>query len=253
MDNNRKNYSVAQQTSLISQVERVCPLCAKSLFYKKKSKTYNHYELAHIYPLNPTEEEVDLLKMESRLSEDVNHEDNLIPLCTPCHDIFDNPRTVEEYRDLFNIKSALIKKSRQEEIWSTYKIEEELEYVIGALYGDETALNSSVLINFDVKEIDEKLNSTMPTMTKRKVKHHVTDYYQFIKEKFSILDESKADLSLVISLQIKTYYLKQKDSGLSQQEIYENIVLWINTKTKPKTSEASEIITAFFIQNCEVF
>ena len=252
MDNNRKKYSVAQQTSLISQVERVCPLCAKSLFYKKKSKTFNHYELAHIYPLNPTEDEMDLLKMEPRLSEDVNHEDNLIPLCTPCHDKFDNPRTVEEYRNLFKIKSALIKKSRQEEIWSTYKIEEELEFVIEALY-DETALNDSVLINFDVKKIDEKLNNTMPTITKRKVKYYVRDYYQFIKEKFSILDQSKENLSLVISLQIKTYYLIQKDLGLSQQEIYENIVRWINTRTKPKTLDAPEIITAFFIQNCEVF
>jgi hypothetical protein len=252
MQNNRKKYSVAQHTSLISQVERVCPLCSKSLFYKKKSKTYNHYELAHIYPLNPTEEELDLLKMEQRLSDDVNHEDNLIPLCTPCHDIFDTPRTVEEYRKLFEIKSALIKRSQQEEIWSTYKIEQELELVIEALY-DETSINGSVSINFDAKEIDEKLNSTIASITKRKVKNHVRDYYQFIKERFSILDQSRESLSQVISLQIKAYYLIQKDLGISQQEIYQNIVNWINAKTKPKTSEASEIITAFFIQNCEVF
>ncbi|WP_373557726.1 HNH endonuclease [Pseudomonas sp. URIL14HWK12:I7] len=64
-----------------------------------KSKTSNkQYEIAHIYPLNPTPPEALLLANEFRLSADVDHLDNLIALCLLCHNEFDNPRTVKEYR-----------------------------------------------------------------------------------------------------------------------------------------------------------
>ena len=67
------------------------------------------------------------------------------------------------------------------------------------------------------------------------------------------MDHAKGDLSEIISLQIKSYYLKQINSGFGQQAIFDNIVAWINAKTKPKTNDAAEILTSFFVQNCEVF
>ena len=202
--------------------------------------------------MNPKPEEEELLRGEARLSEDVNHENNVIPLCIDCHGKFDKPRTLEEYRDLFAIKKKLIAKSNQEEMWGRYSIEEELIIVIDALYNDPDP-NIEAELEFAPKAVDEKLDSTITRPTQRKIKSQVRDYYLFIKEKFSVLDQSEAELSETISLQVKAYYLKQKRLGLEQQEIYENIVAWINAKTKPKTSDASEIIASFFIQNCEVF
>ncbi|MAK92040.1 MAG: HNH endonuclease, partial [Oleibacter sp.] len=64
MNNPRKKYSDAQNVALLSQVSRVCPLCAEPLFYKKSGKSFKNYELAHIYPLNPTKEENQLLQDE---------------------------------------------------------------------------------------------------------------------------------------------------------------------------------------------
>lgn len=252
MSNERIKYTPAQQTALVTQVDRVCPLCSDSLFYKKKSRTYKNYEIAHIYPLNPKPEEEKLLRNELRLSEDVNHENNVIPLCIDCHGKFDKPRTLEEYRNLFNIKKRLIAKSSQEEMWGRYNIEAELSLVIDALYNDPDP-DIEAELEFTPKAVDEKLNSTLTRPTHRKIKSQVRDYYLFIKEKFSVLDQSEAELSETISLQVKAYYLKQKRLGLDQQDIYENIVAWINAKTKPKTADASEIIASFFIQNCEVF
>lgn len=248
----RKKYNEAQQTALVSQVNRVCPLCAQQLFYKKKSRTYKNYELAHIYPLNPTLEEIELLKNEERLSEDVNDEDNIIPLCKDCHGKFDKPRTIEEYRKLVVIKKKLIAQNNQEEIWKGYSLEVDISKVISALY-DDPNLDLTAEIDFTPKKVDEKLDNTISRLTKRKIKNYVRDYYLFIRDKFSALDQDKIDLSERISLQIKTYYLKQKEMGLTQQEIFENIVAWLKAKTHPETSDASEIVTSFFIQNCEVF
>lgn len=252
MNNPRKKYSPAQETALVTQVDRVCPLCAAQLYYKKNSRTYKNFQIAHIYPLNPTLAEIELLQGEERLSDDVNHENNVIPLCLDCHAKFDKPRTVEEYRELLAIKKKLIAKTNQQEIWKRYTIEDEISFIIEALYNAQD-IDIEAEIEFAPKAVDEKLDDTITRLTQRKIKTHVRDYYRFIKEKFSNLDQSEADLSETISLQVKTYYLKQKGMGLEQQDIFENIVSWLCAKTKPKTSDASEILASFFIQNCEIF
>ncbi len=252
MSNLRKKYSDAQNVALLSQVSRVCPLCAEPLFYKKSSKSFKNYELAHIYPLNPTKEEELLLKHEERLSDDINDEDNIIPLCEICHGKFDKPRTIEEYRNLLSIKKKLIDRSGQEAIWKRYAIEDEISQIIDAIY-DDPDLESDAEIDFTPTEVDEKLDSTISRPTKIKIKGNVQEYYIFIRKKFAELDSVNSDLSEMISLQIKTYYIKQKNTGIDQQAIFENIVSWIYAKTKPKTNDAAEIMASFFVQNCEVF
>jgi hypothetical protein len=252
MSNPRKKYSDAQNVALLSQVSRVCLLCAEPLFYKKGGKSFKNYELAHIYPLNPTQEEGLLLKHEERLSDDVNDEDNIIPLCEICHGKFDKPRTVEEYLELLALKKRLIERSGQEAIWKRYTIENEIGQIIEAIY-DDPELDNNADIEFTPKEVDEKLDSSISRPAKVKIKGNVREYFFFIRRKFSELDNVNPDLSEMISLQIKTYYIKQKSMGHGQQVIFENIVSWIHAKTKPKTNDAAEIMTSFFIQNCEVF
>lgn len=252
MSNTRKKYSDAQNVALLSQVSRVCPLCAEPLFYKKGVRSFKFYEIAHIYPLNPTAEEILLLKNEERLSHDVNDECNVIPLCENCHGKFDKPRTVEEYRTLFRIKKKLDERSGQEAIWKRYTIEDEIGKIIESIYNDPS-LEVAAEMEFVPKEVDEKLDATVSRPTKNKIKNNVREYFLFIQGKFSELDGAELDLSEIISLQVKTYYLKQKKLGFPQQIIFENIVAWINAKTKPETNDAAEILASFFIQNCEIF
>ena len=85
MSSKRIKFTLAQEIALVSQVERVCPLCSDPLFDKKKTRSYKNYEIAHIYPLNPLPEEKELLENEERLSKEVNHENNVIALCFKCH------------------------------------------------------------------------------------------------------------------------------------------------------------------------
>lgn len=252
MANKRHQYSPAQNVALVAQVSRVCPLCDEPLFYQKKGKSYKNYEIAHIYPLNPSSDEIELLKGEVRLSEDINHEDNVIPLCEVCHGKFDKPRTVEEYRKLVDIKKRLIQRSGQESLWKFYTIEDEISEIIDSLY-DEDNFDDSCEILYSPKTVDEKLNETITRPTKRKIKNNVRDYYVFIKGKLALFDQNDPDLSEMISQQIKVFYLKQKRFGYDQQVIFENIVAWINSKTKPNSNDAAEILASFFIQNCEIF
>ncbi|MEY8144248.1 MULTISPECIES: ABC-three component system protein [Falsihalocynthiibacter] len=40
---------------------------------------------------------------------------------------------------------------------------------------------------------------------------------------------------------------------MTQQVAFDNIVKWLNAKTKAESNDAAEVITSFFVQNCEVF
>ena len=48
---------------LVNEVDNLCPLCSLTLMYEKKGQKKKRYEAAHIYPLNPTKEESETLKM----------------------------------------------------------------------------------------------------------------------------------------------------------------------------------------------
>lgn len=248
----RKSYSDAQNVALTSQVGGVCPLCDKPLFYKKNGKSFKAYELAHIYPLNPTQEEAELLKGEERLSQNVNDEKNIIPLCKSCHGKFDKPRTVEEYRKIVTIKKQYIARSDQESLWEQHHIESQIRDVIKALY-EQNFDEKGIELSFAPCTIDEKVDETISRPTVRKIKNNVSDYYALIKKHFSDIDKSNPSFSEIVSLQIKSYYKKQQQLGIDKQAIFDNLVSWVNVKTKPKSIDAAEILVSFFVQNCEVF
>src|SRR5262245_18972607 len=133
MTSERRPYTAAEELSLTTQVAGNCPLCGVPLFHKKKGRSYKAYELAHIYPLNPTAEEALVLAGVERLSTDVNHPDNIIPLCTACHTRFDKPRSVEEYNELSAKKRFLIARAAQPALYPVFPIEDEIARVFERL------------------------------------------------------------------------------------------------------------------------
>jgi hypothetical protein len=252
MANPRIKLSQAQEVALIAQVESQCPLCNSALFYSKGSKTFKSYEIAHIYPLNPLQNEAELLKNEGRLHPDINHENNLIPLCPTCHGKFDKPRTVAEYNELVDLKRKLTKRAAQKALWQTYPIEQQIGQVIQSLLLEDISdyVPSS---SFEVIEMDKKLSGPMPAITKNAIKSNVVMYFGFIRQKFADLDALHPQSADLIAAQIKTYYLKQKSLSFSKQEIFQNIVNWINSKARGDDTLPAEIVVSFFVQNCEVF
>jgi hypothetical protein len=252
MANARRSYSQAEAVALITQVGGYCPLCDRKLFYIKRSRSHRAYELAHIYPLNPREEEVEELKSVERLHSDVNHPDNLIPLCADCHTRFDKPRTVQEYEELAGLKRTLIEKALQREIQGDYPLEADIGRIINRLHNVAVPDDSAPPQELYAKDVNTKFDGTMPIPTRRKIKHAITDYYVHVKHEFREL-ERETQVSALIFSQVHTFYQKQKSLGLPQSAIFNNVVGWLISTTAPETTEAAEIVASFFIQNCEVF
>ena len=239
------------EVALCAQVESACPNCAKPLFKKKGKAIYKEYEIAHIYPLHPKPHEIDLLKGLERLSEDPNHEHNLIPLCFSCHNIFDNPKTIDGYLALVEKKKALIKKSEQIEIFQQYQLEQEIIHVIHSLLDDGADFGEP--ISLEAKTIETKLDATIKPLTKMKIKSNVASFYLFIRDRFAEMEKLSPNKAVLIAQQVKTFYIKQKSLSLSQQEIFQNTVDWIHSKFGTTSQEAAEVIAAFYVQNCELF
>jgi len=248
----RKTYSAADENAFTTEVDGKCPLCGKALFYKKGKSSFKGYEIAHIYPLNAKPEEVQELKEEERLSSDLNSSQNLIALCVKCHTQFDKPRTAVEYRRLVAIKRSLIRRAEQQQIQTQYHLQEDIIRVIDGL-DSLAALPPGVALSYDPKKIDDKLDSTVPFSTKNKIKHNVSDYYQYVRLRFEEIERDTPNRSELIATQVKAFYTQQKVLQLPQHVIFTNVVDWFIAKTTPKTIEAAEIVASYFVQSCEVF
>lgn len=218
--------------------------------YEKAKTSNKRYELAHIYPLNPKPKEFELLKDEFRLSDNVDCPDNLIALCILCHTEFDNPRTIDGYREMVALKQSITERTRQSKLMDEYVIENEISKIIDAL---EHVSDEDIELSLDPKELNSKIDDTMSPLTKNRIKENVSNYFSFVRRKLQLVEAESPTSSTMISLQVKTFYLLQKKHTQNQQEIFRNIVKWIRHRSGSESNEASEIIASFFIQNCEIF
>ena len=251
MEKVRRAIPQNEQLILHSEVSGVCPLCPTTLMYEKNGRKQKGFEIAHIYPLNPLPKEVILLKDEERLNSDLDHGDNLVCLCNPCHKRYDKDKTVEEYRELLKIKKDILKRKKEQEIWSKTSIEIQIYQIIELLV--EQDLDFEDNLEYSPKTIDDKTNESITALTKRKIHQNVQDYFYKISAKFKELDFEEPMTTEIISSQIKTHYLLLKKQGTNQKEIFDAMVTWLQKQTKQDSREASEIIISYFIQNCEVF
>jgi HNH endonuclease len=251
MSNPRKKIGEGRERILYAEVDGICPLCTRPLQFKKNGKVYKCYEIAHIYPLNPTPKELNTLKDEPRLGSDVNDIENLILLCTDCHERFDKERTVQEYREVFAIKEKLIHQNQIKDVYYSFTIEGEINHIISVLY---SGLSEDVAkLNYSALKIDDKTDHSMPQILKRRIKDDVSDYYLLIKDKFSEMDKNDPGTFDLIASQVRSFYLKTKKVTNNQEEIFNIVAEWLHTKTGKHSFEASKVVVSFFIQNCEVF
>ena len=250
-DIKRKKPTENMGLVLFDEVSGICPKCTKPLMKKGKGQMTKLFEVAHIYPHSPRPHETELLKNEETLNEDVDHEDNLIALCRDCHKIFDNPRTVEGYREMISIKKELQRLSNLKNGWFANSIDNEIHEIITSLATHSGDLSEE--LSLQALKVDAKSDDTLNGLVKLKIKNNVKYFYPEIKGKFAELDKEKPYTSDAIYSQIRTYYLKLKKKGLDQTQIFSALTDWLINSSKCKSTEASEILVSFFVQNCEVY
>ncbi|MEZ8311099.1 ABC-three component system protein [Vibrio splendidus] len=252
----RAQVNETVKMSLLSEVQSKCPLCRKSLIKRKASDTkvpVRVFDVAHIYPLNATIREIVLLKDEERLCDDIDSECNFIALCKECHKMYDTKKTVEEYRQLVEIKKVVNKIRILTETWDTQTLHKDISIVaerIGQLSKEE--LNGSKL-SYDALKVSDKTDETFGPINEMKVSMFVVTYFAHIKESLKRLEIQRKASSIFICSQIRSYYSLLAMEGFNQSDIFEQMCEWFMVNTGINERTKAEVLVSYFIQHCEIF
>ena len=186
------------------------------------------------------------------LGTDINGFENLLAACPKCHTEYDKYFSVDDYNKWKNIKLALRSKRNIKNVFSVFNIEDDIADVINSLSAFELE-NELEKIDYKTLKIDQKLVDDIPFVLKKTIKNDVVDYFKFIQSQFfEICKENSLSFDIIAS-QVKSFYIKCKQEGFKQFEIYNILADWLDNKTKYKSKRACEIVIAFFIQDCEIY
>ena len=252
-DNYLKKRRISSKVEIqlyLREVNFVCPLCGNDLRNSKQKKPNALYQIAHIYPNRPTQEQYNELSGMKRLGENSESFENKIALCLNCHNTQDYHTSKEEYLKLVNIKEKLLKRTETYNATLNLALEDCIAVVVDKI--SKLKDKDFIQLNYNPVPLKNKFSNN-EKLLKTKVSMYVTEYYPYILELFKNLEGKNGFHLDVLSAQIKTCFIKMEHINSNKQEIFNQMVNWMNNKTLDVSKEACEVVVSFFIQNCEVF
>lgn len=249
----RANVTDTVKMSLLCEVQGLCPLCRRALMVKKGSKRVRVFDIAHIYPLNATEHEKHILIAEEVLSADIDCEENFIALCKECHKIYDTKKTVQEYRQLVEIKKTINKIKALSQTWDRQTLHKDIAVVARDLETLSKLDIKKTTLSFAALKLSQKKDETLGNMNEMKIEQYIRSFFAPIRESLRKLELEEKAKSLFICSQVKSYYTLLLMQGFDQSQIFEEMCVWFMTNTGIKERSKSEVLVSYFIQNCEIF
>lgn len=237
---------------LISEVEGLCPLCQESLIISKQGTMGNISQAAHIYPHSPSEEEKRILAEVPRLSDSPESIENLIMLCPSCHSKFDHPRTRDEYMQLYQIKKAILRRNAAKEYYKAHNLEEDFIVLLNSIEPIDAEADTRQL-SYNAMTVRAKMNRGASNSVIQTVIRNVRDYYVPIQEALIQIEQDAPGKSDLLAKRVSLFYSTLLSERFTQDEIYWAIVDWFNQNTNHRYEALTPLITAFYIQNCEVY
>ena len=247
----RKKPTSAEIRLFLREVNYHCPICGKELQSRRQKKLDEKlFQIAHIYPNSPTEEQYYELKGLKRLGDNSESFENRIALCKNCHGTQDFHTTKEEYLELVTKKEECLKKMELEDATNPLGLETEIETVIGKVV--KFRENDIQDINYKVVSIDKKFEDS-DLMLKSKIRGYLLIYFAFVRDTFENISNNTLFDFDILSGQIRACFKKMDNIGATKTEIFDAMVEWLNNRTGNISRNACEVIISFFVQECDVF
>lgn len=254
MANKRVDYTPNEQSILYGETGGACPLCTRPIIFKKATSKHPEkgYEIAHIYPLNPTPAQAKAL-VNYAAPADRNALENVMCLCPNCHREYDKDFKIEEYLKILERKKGFLQVARAKLVTAECHLKEEVKDLLQTII-DLTPEEAEITeVELDIATIKDKLKTNASPLLKRNIKRDVLDYYVTIRDEIKILEQRDQLTVRVLQNQINTYYLEmQRIIPDNKDLVFTYITQWMSTRTG-KSIDAAKILTSFFVQNCEVF
>lgn len=254
MATKRTDYSDNQHSILYGETSGCCPLCMQPILFRKQgSKNLTKgYEVAHIYPLNPTPAQVKAL-IGRMPPPEINALENVIALCPTCHTKFDKDFKVEEMERLRLIKDGFLADARARATAAQYAIQEEIYAILDRIAAQNVDVTEIPSARFDISTVDKKLRTGMSPLQKHEIKVNAVTFYVRIRDHIRELEQNDQLAIRILQSQINVYYLEmQKQHPDNKDAVFNFVAQWISNRTG-RSSLAAKVLTSFFVQNCEVF
>lgn len=239
----------------LQEVDFCCPMCGKLLQSRNQRKPGKRlFDIAHIYPNSPTKKQYETLWGQRRLGETSESFENKIALCKNCHATYDYRTTKDEYLNLLEIKTELLKKTTLREIIRDLNLDEEISEIIQKL--SVMAPNELTPLNYSPVQIKKKFSQDEGSelLLKTKVSGYVRDYYTYIRSLFNDLEANNSEFRFdILASEVRLGFNKIEQKEKNKAKVFEYMVSWLKDKSCSSSKEACEAVVSFFIQNCEVF
>ena len=238
-----------EDAPLLMEANYECPLCHKKLVETVKGQAIKRYRITQIFPDDLDAGTAAAFDEAYKAPSRLDIPENLIALDEECSDRYLFSPTLEEYKELRELKELLARNFAAKSAINSIKLEDDIRTVLDAL---SKISNESDLIqlNYTALRIDEKFTPEN-FIIKTETQMQVVMYYRYIEKVFS---ESEVDFDM-IATEIRLSSKNLENSGMSQAEVIAALSEWIRNKAGlgPDGQFACNIVVSFFIQNCEVF
>jgi HNH endonuclease len=250
----RRDHGDNEHSILYAETNGCCPLCLKPILFRKpkSGRLSKGYEVAHIYPLNPTLAQATALVGRSPPT-DINALENVIALCPTCHTTYDTDFQIEEMDRLSGIKHRFLANARANATISDHKIQEEVYAILDSISSFTGSDLDIPPTSFDATTVDKKLRTGISPLQRHEIKTYAVTFYVRIRDQIRMLEQNDQVAIRILQNQINTYYLAmQQQSPDNKDAIFNFVAQWISTRTR-RPLLAAKVLTSFFVQNCEVF
>lgn len=234
---------------LLEEAHFKCPICNVNLIKKGEQKAIRMYQVVNIYPSNVSN--CDDIFNGIQKPEQINSYNNKIVMCFSCASGYEQEPTREKYRKLLSKKIQLTKNAKIQRDIDTFKLEDDIKEVILGL-SQSSNFNVPGELSLTALCLEQKISPDNQLLI-NDIKSRVLTCYNYIRHLFINLDNKSAGTFDIIGLQVKQAYKMLKNANLPQDEIERRISEWIEAKSGTDNKRACHYVSAFFIQNCEVF
>ncbi len=236
---------------LLAEVNNKCPLCGKILIKQTKGNIKKSYKVTQIFPEDIDRERYLKFKKIMNVHGEYKSYRNLLAICSDCSTEYTSYVTEESFCNLVNIKKALSQSFEMKQSINEISLDNQIRTVLQKLV--ELTENTS-LVPLEMKALKVKQKVSNPILLS-KITEYVLRYYNYIEELLAEMDAIQTNTFNRIASEIRNVFEVISSAETSEDIIYHSIGEWIRDKMAlgKEYTIAAEIVTAFFVQNCEVF
>lgn len=146
-------------------------------------------------------------------------------------------------------------KQRIEEVFENNTLPSQISDVVNSLVESpmDDQLKKHKKDDWDPKVVERKIKKSNWVLAEQ-IKSLADAYYYVVRDAFAAIDDGSTRRFRRIRNQVASCYLDLADITNDQNAIFNGICHWIARQAGVAiTSQAALVITAFFVQNCEVF